>query len=155
MKSSLLFIIGLFVSNFGWAQVITNCKDPIGNAYFANKGVILKKDIGWTKDKITGGITTLKKISKDNFDILYVDARKNIYSSVDSGAKVLLLRQSEFELAVLVYYPNDTIEIYTFYKTNDNKFEYTHLQTKGGDIDISKSMVMVGSCDKIDFSIIK
>jgi len=37
---------------------------------------------------VTGGITTFKKIGKDSFDILYVDGRKNIYSSVDMGAKV-------------------------------------------------------------------
>jgi hypothetical protein len=111
----LLLITGLFLSNFGWSQVIANCKDPSGMVYFPNKGMILKKNVGWDKDAITGGITTFKKIGKDSFDILYVDGRKNIYSSVDMGAKVHLLRQSSLELATLVYYPNNTIEIYTFY----------------------------------------
>lgn len=155
MKRTIFFALTLLISNIGWTQVIANCRDPVGNAYFPNKGIIAKKDSGWSKDKTSGGLFTFKKIGKNEFDILYVDIRKNIYSSAERGGKVLLLRQSEFELATLVYYPNDTIEIYTFYKTNDSKYEFTHLQSKGGDLDISKSAVMVGSCDKIDFNISK
>lgn len=58
------------------AQELATCLNPEGHAYYPQRGIVQAKDAGWTKDKISPGIFTLRKVSDDDYDVLYVDATK-------------------------------------------------------------------------------
>jgi hypothetical protein len=155
MIKNLFFIVLIFLSFNIHAQTIANCKNPEGYAYYHHQGIVPKKSSGFQEDKITGGITTIKKMANGKFDILIVDIRKKIISMVDDGATVMLLRTGEKDATFLLYFPNMTIEIYTIWIDGEGNQKFDILQSKGGDaMPVHKSAVLVGGCDFIDFNLI-
>lgn len=137
------------------AQEITTCRSPTGKAYYHFAGLIDKANAGWTEDKITGGVMTLIR-TEDKLDLLFVDALKKPISSVQDGAKIVLLRSGATSITILVHYQNGpTTEIYSFFKEKDGAFRFTHMQSKTGDTAIApKSSLMVGTCDPIRFDLV-
>ena len=112
-----------------------------------------KKLSGWTKDKISNGITKATKNQKGEYDIIFVDVTKNIISSREDGGEVLLLNKGKSSFSLLVVYPGKTAEIYSFIKNNSGLLEYIHITSRAGDlISTVKSTVMQGECSFIDFS---
>lgn len=90
---------------------------------------------------------------KKNFDILFVDATKQIISSVADGGVVIKNSSGENSASFVVIYPRKTIEIYTFIKNKNGAYEYTHVTSRSGDeVPIIKTSVMRGDCGFIDFS---
>lgn len=153
MKKLLLLIILLFNSNILFALDIANCSNPSGYAYYPELGIFDKKSSGWTKDKISNGITKVTKNEKGEYDIVFVDVRKNIISSREDGGEVFLLNQGKSTFSILVVYLGKTAEIYSFIKNNSGKLEYIHITSRAGDlIPITKSSLMQGECSFIDFS---
>jgi hypothetical protein len=154
IKNSFFFI--LFFLNFNiHAQTIADCKNPEGYAYYHHQGIVPKKSSGFQDDKITGGITTIKKMANGKFDILIVDIRKKIISMVEDGGTVMLLRAGEKDATFLLYFPNMTIELYTIWIDSEGNHKFDILQSKGGDaMPVHKSSVLVGSCDSINFDLI-
>jgi len=114
MKSAAALLASLLFCAVASAQDLATCTSPTGHAYYPNKGLVKKKDSGWSVDKISGGIVTLKKLSAKEFDILWVDTTKSIHSAVQDGGLVRLLRTGESDMTFLVFYPGQTIELYTF-----------------------------------------
>src|SRR4051812_19035830 len=107
-------IFGVILSACVSALEIASCSNPSGTAYYPELGLMNKKDAGWKNDKISGGITKLSQLGKNDFDIIYVDATNRITSSKESGATVLLLNQGKNSISILVAYPEALTEIYTF-----------------------------------------
>ena len=134
------------------ASDIASCMDPIGKGYFPEIGLVSKKDSGWSDEKITGGITKVAKLGENEYDVLFLDARKEIVSARRDGGLVFLLNRGKNAFSLLVVYPGKTAEIYTFLKSNSGQLEYIHtLSRAGDDVLITKASVMRGTCNYIRF----
>lgn len=149
---AVIILTALICSFHAHAADIASCSDPSGKGYFPEIGLVGKKDSGWSDEKITGGITKVAKLGKNEYDILFVDARKDIVSARQDGGRVLLLNQGENVFSMLVVYPGTTAEVYTFLKDNSGKLEYVHTLSRAGDgVVITKASVMRGNCSYINF----
>jgi hypothetical protein len=149
----ILFLLILIFSNNAFAVDIANCSNPSGYAYYPELGMFDKKSSGWSKDKISNGITKVTKNQKGEYDIIFIDSTKNIISSREDGGGVFLLNQGKSSFSILVVYQGKTAEIYSFIKNNSGKLEYLHITSRAGDlIPITKSSLMQGECSFIDFS---
>lgn len=145
----------LFISFTSFAQEVVTCRNPSGEAYYHNHGLVSRADAGWHKDKITDGLITLQKLNDGKFDILIVDAKKSILSLRQDGGEIYLIRRGKEDATFLHVFPGRAIEIYTFYRDRDGVNRFELLQSKGGDhLRIHKSSVMTGQCKSIDFSLI-
>ena len=90
---AVVFFATLVCGFHAHAEDIASCSDPSGKGYFPEFGVVSKKDSGWFDEKVTGGITKVAKFGKNEYDILFVDVRKEIVSARQDGGRVLLLNQ--------------------------------------------------------------
>ena len=150
---SFLFVFLLAFSSISNAVDIASCSNPKGKGYYPELGLVDKEISGWQDEKITGGITKLSKIGKDEYDILFVDTRKQIYSSREDGGTVLMLNRGKNVVSFLVVYPGQTADIYTFLKNESGVLEYINVLSRAGDaVPITKAHVMRGDCDYIDFN---
>jgi hypothetical protein len=154
MKNIFLVFIAFF-STLTLAQTITNCRNPEGYAYYNYSGAISKKDSGFQKDKITGGITSFIKLPDGKFDIAIVDTRKQIISFTQDGGRIALVRNGKKDATFLHFHPGMVIEVYSFWIESDGKAKFSMIQSKGGDsMPIHKSAVLVGDCDVINFTLL-
>jgi hypothetical protein len=145
-----------FYSTFSFAQTVTNCRNPEGFAYYNYSGTVTKKDSGFQKDKISGGITSFVKMPDGKFDINIVDVRKQIISFSQDGGRVILLRSGKTDATFLHFYPGMVVELYSIWVETDGKTKFSMIQSKGGDnMLIHKSSVLVGDCDAVNFELIK
>ncbi len=155
MKKFFLFLISIHFVSSAVSQTIADCKNPDGFAYYHHSGIVPKKESGFQKDKITGGLTSIVKLPDGKFDILIVDIRKKIISMTQDGGRVALLRRGAKDATFLHFYPGMVTEIYTLWVDAEGKSKFDMLQSKGGDnMPIHKSSVMVGDCSSIDFDLI-
>lgn len=149
---SVAFLILAMLSLPLHAADIASCSNPSGKGYYPETGIVAAKDSGWSDEKITGGITKLSKLDDGEYDILFVDVRKDIISSRQDGGHVLLLNRGENAVSVLAVYPGKTAGVYTFLKTRSGKLEYIQVLSRAGDgVLITKASVMRGDCDYINF----
>lgn len=141
------------ITSAAYPQVIASCSNPKGKSYFPELGQVSKNMSGWVDDGITGGITTVKKIAKDEYDIVFYDVTKTIISSIEDGGNILLLNKGKNVFSLLIVYPGKTAEIYTFLKNKSNKLEYIQITSRAGDgVTIAKSSMLRGECEFIDFN---
>ena len=134
------------------ASDIASCSDPSGKGYFPEIGLVGKKDSGWSDEKITGGITKVAKVAENEYDVLFVDTRKDIISARRDGGRVFLLNRGKSAFSLLVVYPGTTAEVYTFLKNNSGQLEYIQTLSRAGDaVAITKASVMRGTCSYIRF----
>jgi len=136
-----------------YAQDIAVCHSPKGRAYYPTMGMVPIDKSGWKDDGITGGRYTLTKQAKD-FDVLYTDSTKRVASSKGNGASVSPLRVGPDNFSIFVYYPNDTIEIYSFMRETTGILSLHVIQSKGGDAPVHKSSILISKCDFINFEVI-
>lgn len=155
MLKKVFFLIVFLGASVSQAQSITSCKNPEGYAYHHYSGPVPKASSGFTKDKITGGMVTLQKIGEKQYDILFVDANKQIISAVGDGGKVMLLRKGKTDATFVHYFSGKVVELYTFWIDAEGVPTYDLVQSKGGDLmPIHKSAVMVGTCTQIKFELL-
>jgi hypothetical protein len=111
-----------------------------------------EKDTGWVVDKISNGVTSLRKLGENDYDILFVDATKTIVSAKQDGASIIKYTQGKQDMTFMVAYPLGTIEIYTFYTDNLGSAGYLHISSKpsGGAL-FAKASVMQGKCSYVLF----
>ena len=156
MKVIILVAVIVLFSGSVFAADIASCSNPKGKSYYPYLGLIQKKDAGWTEDGINGGIVELEKNDKGEFDILFVDSAKRIVSSKEDGGQVVMLNKGQNEVSFFVYYPGQTIEVYTFLTNKDGKNEYILITSRGGDVSmISKSSLLRGDCDYIYHNLVQ
>ena len=151
---SCLFVIFLCNLSFADEVLVAHCQNPKGKAYFPYKGLMLKeRDSGWQNDEIRNAVVELVRDKEGGLDIRYVDASRRIKSSRADGGQISILNKGEKEFAVSVYYPGSGIEVYTFFSDRDGKNNFILTQVRGGDgVLITKSSILVGSCDSIAFN---
>lgn len=141
----------LFATGVVFGQEIATCKAPEGKTFYHFAGMQKKGTSGWTDDKISKGIFSLRMVGKDALDLLFVDAFGKPISATQDGGQVVLLRKSEESITVLVAYASIT-EIYTFFVEKDGRHRFTMLQSRAGaDVKFPKSSMLVGNCDSIQF----
>lgn len=139
-------------SQSAFAIDIAACSNPTGKGYYPEIGIVKRQDSGWQDEAIAGGITKAIKHDDGSFDILFVDARKEIISAVADGGTVLMLNRGERQVSFLVVYPGKTAEVFTFLTNNSGKSEYIGVLSRAGDgVLITKAAVMRGDCDYINF----
>ena len=156
LKNIFICIFCFCISQFANGQTIANCSNPEGWSYYHFSGMVSKKDSGFTKDKVTGGLTTIEKLPNGKYDILTVDARKKVTSMKQEGGDVMLLRRGASDATFLLYFPNNTIEIYTIWVDKNGVGKYDWVQSKGGDEALlHKSVLFVGNCENINLDILK
>jgi len=148
MKIIIFILIALSLNN-AHSKTIANCSSPSGYSFYPYIGLTTKNDYGWTEDKISGLRITLK-LQDNELDILYVDARDTVTSSLGSGAKIIPIIDSDNYFSVLNIWPGRAVGIYTFWKNKDNQYKFSLTQVKSGFI--PKSSMTVGECSFIDFS---
>lgn len=152
MKNVATAIALLAACGIAWSQELATCKEPAGYAYFPKRGIITAKDAGWEKDKISPGIFTLRQVGDADYDILYVDATKQVHSAKGEAGVVRLLRTGDKEMAFILVYPGSTIELYTFWQDSSGKNQLGILTSRGGDGLVQyKQSAMVANCSLIFF----
>lgn len=152
MKNIAAIFALLAASGTAFSQDLATCSAPAGYAYFPLRGLLTAKDAGWETDKISAGVFTLRKVGDSDYDILYVDATKRVYSTKSDGGAVRLLRSGENEMAFISFYPGSTIEIYTFLRDNAGASQVGILTSKGGDGLVQyKQSAMIAACSGITF----
>lgn len=149
----IIFVILLIFSSLSLAADIASCSSPTGKAYYFEYGLVDKKNAGWVEnEKISTGITKLTKTGENEYDILFVDTRKQIISSKEDGGSVLMVSRGKNIASFLVIYPGKTTEIYTFLKNNSGVNEYINITSRASEaVLINKASLMRGDCDYIDF----
>ena len=151
--SILVAVAGCSSRVFG--ENIATCQDLAGYSYFHEYGLVPKGKDGFQNDKLSDALTTLVRLSENKFDLLFVDARKSIISTLQSGGDVRMLRHGTNDATFLVFYQGMVIELYTFYRDDGGKIRYDLLQSKGGDgMPIHKSSVLTGDCSELNLSIL-
>lgn len=132
------------------AATIANCGAASGWAYYAQSGLVGAAQAGWGKSEITGGRTTLSFSSTGGFDVLFVDATGAISSAKAEGATVSPIRFGASEIAVMIWYPGATFEVYSFVRDSTGKAQLLTLQSRGPDSLFTNATVMVASCEMLD-----
>ena len=151
LKSMMIGKLLAFSCNV-FAGDVAQCSNPKGTTYLPELGIVTKSASGWGDDAINGGLVALTKISKDKFDIIFVDSTKNVTSSVNDGGTVFMLNRDESSVSFIVVYPGKTVEIYTFLTNKSGKSEYIHMTSRGGNqVLIAKATLMRGDCSYINF----
>lgn len=151
----IIILLSFFIGT-AHAQDIVSCQNPKGNAFYHHHGLVPQSKSGWSEDKITGGVTTLKLMQDGKYDILIVDARKSVISFRQDGGEIVLLRKGKNDATFLHVYPGMAVELYTFWRDPNGKNRFDMLQSKGGDgLQVHKSSVMVGDCSEINFNLIR
>ena len=148
-------ICSILIAGNAFAQAVAVCSNPEGYAYYHHTANVQKKDSGFQKDKISGGLFTLQRLENGDFDVLYVDIRKQITSSRQDGGTILLLRRGANDATFLVAYQGKSVELYTFYLDAGNVRRFDLIQSRGGDALIHKSSVMTGICSEMNLLLIK
>jgi hypothetical protein len=152
MKRFISALALLTFSGAVFSQEHATCKNPEGHSYFFQRGIVQAKESGWTKDKISSGILTLRKNGSEDYDILYVDATRQVHSTKGEGGVVKLLRAGENEMTFILFYPGSTIELYTFLQDDTGKGRLSILTSKGGDSLVPyKQSILVANCSAITF----
>ena len=155
MLKKIIFVFIFLGSSVTQAQSITSCKNPEGYAFYHHSGQVPKERSGFVKDKITGGMVTLQRVGEKQYDILFVDANKQIISAIGDGGKVMLLRKGKADVTFIHYFTGKVVELYTFWIDSEGIAKYDLVQSKGGDlVPIHKSSMMVGTCSQIKFDLI-
>ena len=151
----LLLLLAACCSSTAVAQIVTTCRAPAGYSYYHYQGMTQKASSGFTEDAFSNGVFTINKVDSENFDILYLDARKTITSSVSDGAVVRLLRRGKSDATFITIYNQSAIDLYTIWLDKDSKPKLDLIVSRGGDLSLlHKSGVLVGDCDPIDFRLL-
>lgn len=143
----------LLATSSAHAATLAACGPQKGHAYFPAAGAVPEGEDGWTEDQVSAGSTTLTMSDNGELDILFKDSRDEIVSSRNDGGRVILLRKSSNEMAVLVAYPEgaQAAEIYAFVRQTDGKAKMLLLSSKGltAPVAIPKAGVYVADCSTL------
>lgn len=152
---TILAVAIVFFTSTSFATDLASCANLRGYGYYHYGALAEKKMAGWLQEGIPNGITTLKKIGKDKYDLLVVDARNTVMSFTQDGGQVLLLRKGNRDATFMHVSAAGVIELYTFWQSTDGEFFLDLMQSKGGNaMVIHKSSLMIASCDKFRLDLI-
>ena len=150
-----LFVLLFVFSTQSFAEdlLIANCSNPIGQAYFHHYGIVPEDGSGWDKDgfESVNATFSLKKLGENKYDILFIDATKSIKSSTQEGAKIFPVIITNTSITMVIIYPQEIVETYSFWTNAKGKNKFAISQSKTGDILLRKNSLMVGDCSYINY----
>lgn len=149
-----ILVLSLSPSIADAAQEIASCGAVSGHSFFNSFAMVPADKAGWQKDAITGGATTIVRKDDGKYDILVLDATKQIKSLRDEGGEVMLVRAGPNEAAFL-YVTTITAEIYTIWKDAAGRSRIVLLQSKGFPALFGKGSLLVGSCSFFDLTAVQ
>lgn len=135
------------------ADTIATCSgDSLGKAYYVYGGIVPKSKSGFVDDGTTGNKISLTLNSKQEWDILWVDARQEIYSASDSGGAVTFLGMGSTGFSVSAVY--NTVEglvtsVYSVSLNGSDEWELGLMQTKQTDMFTKVGFEML-KCQSVD-----
>ena len=122
------------------AKEIAICGASDGMGYYPAEGK-------WTDDKISGGKFTLTQTSENDFDLLFVDARGNVFSAKQAGGAVILTGAMNNAISIVVIHQSTTVtETYTFFRNADGNAQALWTSNKGGGSPIMKVAAYRADC---------
>jgi hypothetical protein len=143
----------LLISSFNIsADDVAICTGLSGYSYYMDYGVVPKESAGWTKDEMDDFQLKVTRDSNGKFDILFKD-QIGYASSLNDGATITPSIRTNDSLSLISNYPNQTTEIYSFWKNRDGKLKYSLAQVKNGTPLIRKNTLFVGNCSILNFNI--
>jgi len=156
MKNFLLGLFGMALATNAFATDIASCSNPSGKAYYPYLGFVQKNKSGRGDDGIKGGVINVTVSAEGKYDLLFLDASKEITSATADGATVLPFAKGNKSFGVVLLFPKGVVETYTFVKNESGVLEYLHTAAKAGDeVTVVKSSLFRGTCSYIDFNQIK
>jgi hypothetical protein len=127
--------------------IVTRCVAPSGYTYYPVQPLVPEKQAGWNTDAIKDGAYLLMRRNGDQFDIVFSDSMNRTVSSVDDGAQIVLIDQSEQQMVFLVHYPKTNIETWYFRIDGRGRGEVTVSQARfGATAFIQKHGLMRAAC---------
>ncbi len=155
MKALAILFAILMIAPSSIAATLATCVNPEGHAYYNLDGGTTETQSGWTKDKVSKGVFSLQ-LTDSGYDLLFVDARKAIFSSRGDGGNVILMSHSAKDAVILVNYQKEgTIEIYKFFEDGKGGKKFAMFTSRTYSAPDPKSSLMVGDCSFVDFNNIK
>ncbi len=147
------FIATLAGQGTASADTIASCSgDSQGKAYYVHGGIVPKSKSGFVDDGTTGNKISLTLNKEQEWDILWVDARQEIYSAKDSGGAVAFVGMGSTGFSVSAVY--DTADglvtsIYSVSLNGSDQWELGLMQTKQTDL-ITKVGFEMLKCQSVD-----
>lgn len=135
------------------ADTIASCSgDSQGKAYYVHGGIVPKAKSGFVDDGTTSNKISITLNDRQGWDVLWVDARQEIYSATDSGAVVTFLGIGSTGFSVSAVY--NTAEglitsVYSISLNGSDQWELGLMQTKQTDL-ITKVGFEMLKCQSVD-----
>ena len=139
----IILLISLFcTSNVIARETFASCGGSNGYTYYVLGSFVSESDAGYTKDAIKDGTIQFTHADYKEWDVVQSEANKKPYSAKGNGASVTFIGGTENGFNIMVFYPTDTIEVYTLRPLTN---EVTWVQSKSNS-QISKATLMRASC---------
>jgi|TARA_B110000908_G_C10042482_1_gene352473 hypothetical protein len=139
----LILLITLFcTSNANARETFASCGGSNGYTYYVLGGFVSESAAGYTKDAIQDGTIQFTHADYKDWDVVQIDGFKKPYSAKGNGGSVTFVGGTENGFNIMVFYPTDTIEVYTLRPLTN---EVTWVQSKSNS-QMSKATVMKANC---------
>ncbi len=83
-----------------------------------------------------------------------VDATGNIFSSISEGARLIPATLSDDAASVIVFYPNQLIEVYSFQKLKNGNYQAMYTQLKAEGL-FPKASVFISDCSYLNLEVLQ
>lgn len=97
-------------------------------------------------DGIKNFSVTVMRTADGKYDVLYIDRTNSIKSATQKGGKVYLIRKGKRDFTILVDYPGERMDIYTFSKENNRDTVSLLINSSGDLVMFPKNSLLVGEC---------
>lgn len=135
------------------AETIATCSgNSQGKAYYVYGGIVPKDKSGFVDDGTNDNKISLTLNDQQEWDILWVDARQEIYSARDSGGSVSFIGigSTGFTLSVVYNAPDGLVtSVYSISLNGSDQWELGLTQTKQTDL-ITKIGFEMLRCQSVD-----
>jgi hypothetical protein len=139
-----LLVFNSCIANQVQAEAVSiSCGSSTGYAYYFEGGIVSNEKVGFKEDGITGGGLSLT-LNGQEADILAKDASGEIKSARAQGGKVFLSQTEGAAYNWVVFYPDGTIEVYSYHGATQQVVSYRN--TVGNAL-VAKNSLFVADCD--------
>jgi len=155
MISNAKFILAAFLiaSSSAYGQIVAaGCGEQTGYTNRHYKGDLSKQDSGFVKDSpFSGGEIQVERKRDGSYDFLIIDHGVKLFSVVDDGGRVHLLRRSSEGATFLVLSHNRIIEVFTFWMDPQDQPRFDVMQSM--DDQRGRNSLFTGTCRILDLSV--
>jgi hypothetical protein len=161
MRKIFLFSLVVLFCSFStsaFSADVAICGASSGYTYFANRGLVDAKDVGWQKDGMSSGQFTLTIDGQGKFDIL-ASGPLGVASYLKGGAKIIPTEISDTAVAIVAIYPFEVeaagvVDTYVFQKLKNGKLQAMYTQARPGEL-LPKISALIADCSYLNLSLLK